>query len=84
MSSIIYKKKKKKKPKRKRKMENPHNRIDVSLVRNKKDYSKPSYMLHKIFDSDLVVIRKSKNALMVKKPAYIEMWIFNLSKVLMY
>ena len=35
-------------------MENLKNRIDVKHVSNKKDYlkltSKPSYMLHKIFD----------------------------------
>ena len=43
-------------------MENLRNRIDVKLVSNKKDYlkwtSKPSYMSHKIFDNDLVAIRK--------------------------
>ena len=42
-------------------MENVRNRIDVKLVSNKKDClkwtSKPSYMSHKIFDSDLVAIR---------------------------
>ena len=45
-----------------KKMKNLRNRIDVKLVSNKKDYlkrtSKTSYILHKIFDNDLVAIRK--------------------------
>ena len=43
-------------------MGNARNRIDVQLVSNKKGYlkwtSKPSYMSHKIFYGDLVVIHK--------------------------
>ena len=53
MSSAIYWKTK----------ENLRNRIDVKLVNNEKDYlkctSKPSYMSHKIFDNNLVVIQKA-------------------------
>ena len=45
-------------------MENLRNTIDLKLVSNKKDYlkwtSKPSYMPHKIFDIDLIEIRKNK------------------------
>ena len=41
-------------------------------------------MLHKIFDNNLVAMRKSKLALKLNKPAYIGMCIFELSKVLMY
>ena len=52
------------------------NRIDVKLV-NVKDYlkctSKPSYMSHKVFDNNLVELRKSKLALKLNKPAYIGM-----------
>ena len=44
---------------------------------------KPSYMLHKIFDSDLVAIRRSKLALKLNKPACIGMCILEMSKVLM-
>ena len=33
--------------------------------------SKPSYMSHKLFDNNLVVIHKSKVLLKFKKPAYI-------------
>ena len=60
-------------------MENLRNRIYVKLVKNKKDYlkctSKPSYMSHKIFDNNLVAIRKRKLALKLNKPAYIGMCI---------
>ena len=69
-------------------MENLRNRIEVRLVDNERDYlkltSKPSCMPHKIFDNDLVVIRKGKVTLNVNKPAYIEMCILELSKVLMH
>ena len=41
-------------------------------------------MSHKIFDNNLVAIRKSKLALKLNKPAYNEMCILELSKVLMY
>ena len=69
-------------------MENLRNRIDVKLVKNEKHFlkctSKPSYMSHKIFDNNLVAIRKSKVSLKFDKPAYIGMWILELSKVSMY
>ena len=51
----------------------------------KKDYlkstSKPSYMLDKIFDNDLVVIRKNKVTLTLSKFTYIEMCILELTNV---
>ena len=69
-------------------MANLRNRIDVKLVSNKKIYlkwiCKPSYMSHKIFDNDLVAIRKKKVTLTLNKPAYIAMSILELSKILMY
>ena len=47
--------------------ENLRNRINVKLVNKKKGYLKctlkPRYMQHKIFDNDLVTIRKSKVSL---------------------
>ena len=65
-------------------MESLRNRTDVKLVRKKKDYlnwtSKPSYISHKIFDNDLVAIRKNKVRLTLDKPAYIGMFILKLSK----
>ena len=60
----------------------------MKLINNEKDYlkytSKPSCMSHKIFDNNLVAIHKSKVALKLTKPAYIEMYIFELIKVLMH
>ena len=54
MNNVVYKKL----------MENLRNRLDLKLVSNKKDClkwtSKPSYMPHKIFDIDLIVICKNK------------------------
>ena len=41
-------------------------------------------VLHKIFDNNLVTIYKSKFALKLNKPAYIEMCFLELNKVLMY
>ena len=41
-------------------------------------------MSHKIFDNDLVAIRKKKVTLTLNKPAYIAMSILELSKILMH
>ena len=69
-------------------MENLRNTIDGKLVNNEKDYlkctSKLRYMLHKIFDINLVTIRKRKLALKLNKPAYVGMRVLELSKVLIY
>ena len=69
-------------------VENFRNSINVKLVSNKKGYlkctSKPSYISQKIFGDNLVLIRKSKVTLTLNKPAYVGMYIFKLSKVLMY
>ena len=46
--------------------------------------SKPSYKSRKIFNNDLVAIRKSKVTLTLNKPAYVGMCILDLSIVLMY
>ena len=78
MSNAVYRKT----------IENLRKRIDVKLASNKKDYlkwkAKPGYMSHKIFDNDLVAIRKNKVTLTLNKPAYFGMCILELSKVLMY
>ena len=64
-------------------MGNLRNRIDVKLVSNKKEHlrwtSKPSYMSHKIFDNDLVAIRKNKVTLTLNKPSCIGICILELS-----
>ena len=41
-------------------------------------------MWHKIFDNNLVAIRKRKGLLKLNKHAYIGMFILELKKVLMY
>ena len=43
-----------------------------------------NYMSHKIFDNNLIAIRKSKVELKLSKPGDIGMYISKLSKVLMY
>ena len=69
-------------------MKNSRYRINRKLANNGKDYlkctSKTSYMSHKIFDNNLVTTEKFKILLKLNKPAYIGMWILELSKVLMY
>ena len=69
-------------------MEKLRNRIDVKLLSTKRDYlkwaSRPNYTSCKIYDNDLVVIRKNKGILKLNKPAYIGMCILELSKALMY
>ena len=68
-------------------MEDLRNRIHVKLVSNKKDFSKwtakESYILHKTVYNGLVAIRKNKVTLTLKKPAYIVVFVLELSKVLM-
>ena len=68
-------------------MENVRNRIDAKLASKNKEYLKgtfkPSYMSHRIFNNDLVAICKRKVTLVFNKPAYIGMYILQLSKVLM-
>ena len=67
-------------------MENLTKRTDVRLVSNKKDYlkwtSKPNFKSQKIFDNDLVKIRKSRVTLKLNKPVYVWMRILDLSKAL--
>ena len=69
-------------------LKNVRNRIHVKLVYNKRNYlkctSKPSYMSHKIFDKNIVAIRKSKLELKLNNPAYIWKSILEMSKALMY
>ena len=64
--------------------ENLRNRIDVNLVNNEKGSlkctSKLNYMSHKMFDNNLVTIRKSKLALKLNKPACMEFVFWNRVK----
>ena len=67
-------------------MGNLRNSINAKLVNSEKDYlkSQPSYMSHKMFDNNLVAIRKSKLSLKLNKRAYIGVCILELSKVLIH
>ena len=69
-------------------MENMKNRIDVKSLSNEKYFlkctSKPKYVSYKICDNDLVAIPKGKVRLTLKKTAYVEICIIDLSKVRMY
>ena len=71
-----------------KKLENLREKIDVRFVSNEKDClkwtSKLSCMWKKIFDNNLVPIQKNKVTLRLNKPAYVEMYISDLIKVLMY
>ena len=56
--------------------------INFKLVSNKKHNlkctSKPNYMIHKIFDNNLVAIQKSKVPIKLNKPDYIGMCFFGI------
>ena len=62
--------------------------IDERLLNKERDYlkwtSKPSYMLHKIFDNHLVAMHKIKVVLMLNKPTYVGMCVLGFIKLLMY
>ena len=56
-------------------IQNLKNIIDIKLVSNKKVYlkciSKPCFVSQKIFDNNLVAIRKWKVTLTLNKPSYV-------------
>ena len=60
------------------------NKISTQRKNNLKCASKPCYTSYIICDNNLIAIRKSKVSLKMKKPTYIGMCIFELSKVLMH
>ena len=69
-------------------MKEMRKRIDLKLVSNEKDFlkwiSKPSYTSQKVFDNNLVSIRKNKVTFSLNKQASFGMCFLALSKVLMY
>jgi hypothetical protein len=73
-------------------MENPRKRLDVRLVSDedklKKLTSSPTFTSLKIFNEDLVAVKKililNKQVLILNKPAHVGMCILELSKTLMY
>ena len=69
-------------------MENLRKRVDVSLVTDEKKLdkltSKPTYVSSKIFNESLMAVHKTKEALTLNRPAFVGMYILDLSKTLMY
>ena len=69
-------------------LENLRKRVDLRLVTNKKKLlkltSKPAYVSSKIFNENLVAVRKIKETLTLNRPAYVGVCILDLSKTLMY
>ena len=69
-------------------MENLRKRVDVRLVTNEKKLdkltSKPKYVSSKIFKENLMAVHKKETLLTLNRPAYVGMWILDLSKTLMY
>ena len=59
----------------------------MKFISNEKEYlkstSEPSYVLHKIFDIDLLTIRKNEVILTLNKPTHMGMCALELNKVLM-
>ena len=69
-------------------MENLRTRANVKLVTDYKKLdkltSKPTYISSKIFNEDLMAVHKIKETLTLNRPAYVGMFILDLSKTLMY
>ena len=69
-------------------MENLRKIASVKLVTNEKDYvkyvSRPTFVLQKILDKNLVAIRKVKPALLLNKPIYVGFSVLDVNKLLMY
>ena len=69
-------------------MENLYKRCNVKLITTKKqlikETAKPTFQSSKIFNENLVAIKKIKESLYLNKPSYVGMCILDLSKTLMY
>ena len=69
-------------------MENLQKRINVRLVNNKKDFlkytSRPTHIIHKIFDKNYAAIHEIKPVLTLNKPICVRFTVLELSKWLMY
>ena len=69
-------------------MENLKKRVDIRLVTDKVKLlylsSKPAFASSKIFNENLIAIHKTKETLVLNRPAYVGMSILDQSKTLMY
>ena len=68
-------------------MENLRKRIHVRLVNNKKDFlkytSRPTYVIHKLFDKDIAAIHEIKSVLVLNKPIYVGFTVLDLNRICM-
>ena len=64
-------------------MENMRKRIKISITTNEKDFlkysSRPTYIGHKKFGKNLVVIHEKKKLLTLNKPVYVGCTVLELS-----
>ena len=69
-------------------MENMRKRTKIRITTNEKDFLKyastPTYIDHKKFDKNLVVINEKKELLTLNKPVYVGGTVLELSKLEMY
>ena len=69
-------------------MENIRKRINVKLINDQRTYlkcvNKPTFISQKIFDKSFVAVHCVKTILALHKPIYVEFYILELSKLLMY
>ena len=69
-------------------MENMRKRTKIRITTNEKDFLKyastPTYIDHKKFDKNLVVINEKKELLTLNKPVYVGCTVLELSKLEMY
>ena len=69
-------------------MENMRKRIKIRITTNEKDFlkyaSRPTYISHKKFGKNLVVIHEKKELLTLNKPIYVGCTVLELSKLAMY
>ena len=69
-------------------MENLRKRVDIRPETNEKKLykltSKPTFVSSKVFNENLMAVHKVKETLTLNRPAYVDMCILDLSKMLMY
>ena len=69
-------------------MENMRKRIKIRITANEKDFlkyvSRPTYIGHKKFGKNLVVIHEKKELLTLNKPIYVGNTVLELTKLAMY
>ena len=69
-------------------MENMQKRVDVRLITDEKQLTKPTSKANnisrKIFNENLVAVHKIKETWTLNRPAYVDTFILDLGKTVMY